>query len=946
MPSSRLFMFGPVRLERDATAAPGLESRKALALLCYIVLRGERVARPHLVDMFWGDMAEERGRHNLRRVLSNIGAALPGWLDVERHTVGYSPGPAAWTDVAVVAELRAEGTREALATAVELMRGDLLADLTLDACPEFETWLVVEREHWRQRCAEMLERLLAYCEQTGDYTDGITYAERLVALDPWREEGHRALMRLLALNGERNLALSAYETLRRILAEDLHVEPTGETRRLRDQIASGEIGPSVSPAPSHNLPGPLTPFVGRDAEMIELLSLLDPSAPSRLVTIIGLGGMGKSRLALEVAHRLWRSYAHGACLAPLESAAGPAFIVSAIAAALGVRFEGPTDPRDQLLAYLRDKEMLLVLDGFERHVAAAEVIIEILRQAPGVKALVTSRTALRLHAEHVFDLEGLPFPSGDDDGRPDYAGVQLFVQGAQRARRRFSVSPSTLPAIVQICRALQGLPLGIELAAALVETQSCQEIAAEIARDLDALATTLHDIPPAHRSLRAVFEHSWRLLTDDEQAALGALAVFAGGFDRAAAATVAGAPAKMLAGLVSKSLLAQRDDDGDVPVRYDMHALVRQYALEKVGRGADYDRLMARHLGYYVALAEESETGLIGVNQAAWWKRLELEHDNVRHALAWGIAHDAHVSLRLAGALWRFWFERCDYAEGKRWLTSALGAAGAAGADARAKALFGASRLAHAQGHIEAARRLLEEGLPLARQASDRRLAAFTASDLGWRRHEAGERESAKALWAEGLQMAQQAGDGWLVAVVTASLGEAALNDGEVATAELLLERSVDLARSAGDALLLAFHLALLARARAARGDAAAASACLRESLAIRRQYGNKANIAACLEGLAAVTAAVRPSAGPTWAVTLLGAAAALRDAVQTPIPPVEITAYAATVESLRSQLSEAEFSAAWAAGRAMSLEQVIAWAEAEPTEESPERTFPTRTTS
>ncbi|MFN8471117.1 MAG: BTAD domain-containing putative transcriptional regulator [Anaerolineae bacterium] len=931
MPSSRLFMFGPVRLERDDNTTPGLESRKALALLCYLVARRERISRPHLVDMFWGDMTEERGRHNLRRVLSNIGACLPAWLEVDRHTVRYTPGPNTWDDISAAEQLRAEGTADALAAAVELMRGDLLADLSLDSCPEFETWLIVEREHWRQRCGEMIERLIDYREQENDLTRGIAIAERLVALDPWREEGHRALMRLLALNGERNAALAAYDACRRVLAEELQVEPTSETRGLRDQIIAGEIGPKVVSATSHNLPAPLTPFIGREPELDELVRLLDPASPNRLVTVMGLGGMGKSRLALETGHRLWQRYAHGAYLAPLESATGPEFVVFAIAAALDLRFEGPTDPRAQLLGYLRDKALLLILDGFEQHLAAVDLIIDILRAAVGVKILVTSRAALHLHAEQVFDVDGLPFPTEDDPGAAEYASVRLFVQGAQRAQRRFQPSAANLPAIYRICRTLRGLPLGIELAASLVGTESCQDLAVEITRDLDAISTTMRDIPPAHRSLRAVFEHSWSLLTADERVALTGLAVFAGGFDRTAAHQVAGASARMLTALGAKSLLTKRESEGELGVRFDMHTLVRQYALDKLERAESYDALMSRYLDFYVALAEESETQLIGANQATWWKRVSVEHDNIRHALVWGLEHNPDAALRLAGALWRFWFERCYYEEAETWLTRVLVAARDSSAVARAKALFGASRISHAQGDIDEAWRLLEQALPLAREGGDLGLLALTASDLGWRRYERGERESAKALWAEALQVAQQAKDGWLVAVVTASLGEAALNDGDLERAASLFAESTSLARSLGDSLLLAFHLALLARVRAGQGDSAGATACLLESLDIRQEYGNKANIAACLEGLAAVAATERRPAALSWAVQLLGAAEALRDAVHTPIPPVECPAYTSTVDALRAKLPDADFAKAWAAGRALSLDGEIALAHAAP---------------
>lgn len=928
MPPSRLLTFGPVRLERHDASSVGLESRKALALLCYVVAHAGPVARPHLVDLFWGDLPEERGRHNLRRVLSNIGASLPGWLRVDRHTVAFEGGADAWIDVAEVTRLRSRGGLVDLAAAVDMMMGDYLADLWLDGCPDFETWLVIEREQWRQRAAEMLGRLIATYRERGDYAHARGYAERLVALDPWREEAHRELMYLLALSGERSAALAQFETARRVLAEELGVEPSQETAALAEQIRSGELAPPPATAPARRpLPAPLTPLVGREAEVDDLVALLDPAAGQRLVTIVGLGGMGKSRLALEVAHRSEMAFAHGAAFVPLDPLAAAEFLVSAIVGSLGLRFEGATDPRDQLLHALRDQEMLLVLDGFERLLTAADLLIDILTHAGGVKLLVTSREALHLHAEAVFDVEGLPFPDSDTPAAVDYAAVRLFVQGAQRVRRRFAVTEDTRPPILRICRALRGLPLGLELAAALVASQSCRAIADAIDANLDILATTMRDVPPAHRSLRAVFEWSWRLLDDDEQAALAALAAFRAGFDRVAAADVALANAAMLRALAAKSLLIKRDALAAAEARYEMHELVRQYALAKLDEGGQRVAVYSRYLAFYADLAHESEGQLIGADQARWWERLAVEHDNLREALTWAMRHDPAAALRLAGSLWRFWFERCEYEAGERWLVEALDTAGEGDPAARAKALFGASRLAHAQGHIDAAWQRLEEGLPLAREGGDAGVLAFTASDLAWRRYEQGERASARALWGEALDVARQAGDRWLVAVVTASLGEAALNEGDVASARRDLAASVDLARDLGDALLLAFHLALLARALTACGEWPAAYACLGESLDIRQRLGNKANVAACLEGLAAVAAAEGEVAVAPWAVQLLGAADGLRDAVHTPIPPVEHAAYAATVQALRDRLPLADFAAAWAAGRALTFDDALALA-------------------
>lgn len=923
MPPSRLFAFGPVRLERNDASAVGLESRKALALLCYVVAQAGPVARPHLVDLFWGDLPEERGRHNLRRVLSNISASLPGWLYVDRHTVAFAGGADAWVDAIEVTRLRARGDPDTLAAAVDLMGGDYLADLWLDDCPDFETWLVIEREHWRQRAAEMLGRLIATHTETGDYGRARGYAERLVALDSWREEGHRELMRLLALSGERSAALAQFETARRALAEELGVEPSRETVALAEQIRSGELAPPpVAMLARPRRPAPLTPLVGREAEVAELVALLDPASGQRLVSIVGLGGMGKSRLALEVAHRSENVYAHGTAFVSLDPLASAEFLVSAIAGSLGLRFEGTTDPREQLLTALRDKEMLLALDGFERLLAGADLLIDILTHAGKVKLLVTSRQPLHLHAETVFDVAGLPFPDTDQDAAADYAAVRLFAQGAQRVNRRFAVTDATRPPILRICRALRGLPLGLELAAALVATQSCGQIADAIDANLDILTTTMRDVPPAHRSLRAVFEWSWSLLDADERAALATLAIFRGGFDARAAEQVAQASPAMLGALVAKSLLIRPMGEAPPDARYEMHELVRQYALAKLDQRGD--REFARYLAFYAGLARESEAQLIGADQARWWQRLAVEHDNLRQALTWALRHDPATALRLAGSLWRFWFERCEYEAGERWLVEALATTHEGDAASRAKALFGASRLAHAQGHIDAAWQRLEEGLPLARQGGDAGVLAFTASDLGWRRYERGERAAARALWIEALDVARQAGDGWLVAVVTASLGESALSEGDMTVARRDLAASVDLARDLGDALLLAFHLALLARALTASGAWPAAYACLGESLDIRQRLGNKANVAACLEGLAAVAAAEGQAAVAPWAVQLLGAADGLRDIVHTPIPPVEHPAYAATVQALRDRLPTAEFAAAWAAGRALSLADAV----------------------
>ncbi|MGH8631367.1 MAG: ATP-binding protein, partial [Burkholderiales bacterium] len=379
--------------------------------------------------------------------------------------------------------------------------------------------------------------------------------------------------------------------------------PPIQTTRLRDLATAGLLDYTTA-RPRDNLPTPPTPLIGRERELAEMARLLgDPQC--RLLTLAGPGGIGKTRLAIEAADHQREAFADGAhfvSLAPIRSAE---FIVPAIADAIGFAFYGAEDPKAQLLNYLSGKAPLLVLDNLEHLLEGVALLAEILERGPAVKLLATSRERLNLHGEWVLDIQGLPFP--DEAGSAEvegYSAVALFVQTARRAHVDFVLAAEERPAVARICRLVEGMPLGIELAAAWVRTLSCREIAQEIERNLadprqgmDFLAASMRDVPERHRSIRAAFDHSWNLLSAEEQQVMRQLSVFRGGFRREAAEQVAGATLPLLSALVDKSLL-RRTEAG----RFDLHELVRQYAAAQLQADPQDEFVTCERFSHYYAV--------------------------------------------------------------------------------------------------------------------------------------------------------------------------------------------------------------------------------------------------------------------------------------------------------------------------------------------------------
>jgi predicted ATPase/DNA-binding SARP family transcriptional activator len=870
-----------------ANAPPAtFESDKARALLAYLVVEsGQPHRRESLLGLLWPDCSEDIARRNLRQTLYTLRQAIgdhtakPPYLLISREEIQFNRASDHSLDVAEFQSLlsacdahvhprpeacgKCAGRRE---KAVRLYRGKFLGQFFLQDSAEFEEWALVQRESLHRRALEALAHLAQYHERCGDYEAARRFGLRQLELDPWREEAHRQVMRALALSGQRSEALVQYETCRRLLVKELGVEPSAETRELYEEISRGgrpakrQASFADSPTTVRSFPVPLTPFVGRERELADLNRLLaDPQC--RLVTLVGPGGVGKTRLALHAASDHREKFAEGVAFIPLTPVGSTGLIVPAIAEALDLSFHSASDPKQQLLDGLREKQMLLVLDNFEHLLDGAGLCVEILQCASEVKLLVTSREPLNLLGEWVYEVAGLAFPGPEAiEGFEDYSAVSLFLERACRARVGFELREEERRAIARICRSVEGLPLALELAAAWVRTLSCAEIALQIDRDLDFLTVARRDLPERHRSLRAVFDHSWSMLTLEEQSVLSKLCVFRGGFEREAAERVASASLSALAALVAKSLVRRVEGN-----RYSLHELVRQYAQERLVESGELDATCGEHLGFFLDLAEKAEHKLVGFEQRAWSDRLEQDQDNLRAALEWSLRRGevkdelsdqpeeqaVQESLRLAGALFMFWKRRDHWSEGREWLQRALiQSAGFPGSKERAQALNGAVILAVEQADVGPATALSAENLALSRSLGDRHSLASALNAHGYLLWKQKDFAAARAYCEEGLILFRELSDRFGTAESLHVLGHIATNQDDYEAADSYLAESVSIYREIGDHLGLHFSYGDLGLVAYLRNDFVAAQSRFEESLAGARRIGSIPGMVASLNGL------------------------------------------------------------------------------------------------
>jgi predicted ATPase/DNA-binding SARP family transcriptional activator len=922
-------LFAGLRAEGEGRVITRFPTQKTGVLLAYLAYHVHRShPRDTLIELLWPELAPPSARNSLSKALSSLRHLLEppgvpaGTLLLSDHaTVQLNP-EAVTTDVAQFeAALQTAARspdhaekRSVLIEAVELYRSELLPHC-------HESWVLEQREWLAESYFQSLHTLVALLEANGGVERALAYARRGVLIDGLREEARRDAMRLHAAMGQPEAALRLYRELERRLKEELEATSSAETRALAEEIAAGH-GPGSAGKRStvperqpddaahrgranvaHNLPAAVTSFVGREREMADIRRLL---GRNRLLTLTGAAGSGKTRLALEVAHGMLDGFPDGVFFVDLAPIRDPDLVLSAIAQTVGVREAGDQPLRETLAGYLRERQLLLVLDNFEQVIPAALVLAQLLAAAPRLKVIVTSRESLRLRGEQEIPVLPLPVPpvaapragalsasQRHPQGGPlqQYAAVELFFQRAVNVRPEFALTDENAAAVAEICARLDGLPLAIELAAARIKVYCPEMLLAQLAgvprvgapgrlrgTSLQLLVGGARDLPERQQTLRSAIAWSYDLLGKEEKRLFRRHAVFVGGFTVEAAEAVCDAdgdlgidPLEGLASLLDKNLLWQlapadrhppSDRPGSAPVdtnpapqhlparcegpRLTMLETIREYALERLVESGEAPAVRRRHAEYFLALAERAGPEFQGPAQGEWFERVETEQDNLRAALAWSQSgsDNAEEGLRLTGALGRFWEARGYFVEGRRWLEGALERSRGVPSPALAKAFTRAGRLAWGQNDYTTARCLTEEGLATARRSGGKGDIAYALLSLGLVAQFQADYMAARSCQEESLALYRELGDQGGTASTLFLLGHLVSAQNELATARSHYTEGLTIFRQLGDKRRIAWTLSNLAHLACRHGDYATAEAHSEESMAIFREIGDRWGVA------------------------------------------------------------------------------------------------------
>jgi non-specific serine/threonine protein kinase len=929
-------LFGSLHVSCEGQSLRPLRSQKGKWLLALLTLRhGREIQRTWLADQLWPDSSQPLASLNMS--LSDLCRALGGEAVRIIRTPRTLCLDLTGADVDVIAFDAAiqQATPPALLQAVNLYTAPLLQDC-------METWVLQEREARKNAYASALETLAAGAMADGDRAEAIRFLRKAVAIEAAQEKLHRWLMEILTEAGDYTGALQVYRDLQMRLQTEFRRAPEEATTALHQhirQMAHRRAGtpicaPSgVAPPSPSNLPHPLTPLLGRNQDLNEIVARIPGT---RLVTLTGTGGVGKTRLATAAALEIAAHFAHGAHLVKLDALTDPDLIPQHTARTLGVEGQPGHNWTETLMEFLRGRQLLLLLDNCEHLIgAAADFARQLLTAASGLHILATSRERLGLMGEAVWIVPPLAIPQGaiptDIQQYLDYPAIHLFYDRAVAVRADFALSPHNAVAISHICRHLDGLPLAIELAAALTTTLSVHDIAAHLNDRFRLLQSGDRTAPQRHQALKTTLNWSYDQLTAPEQTLLCRLSVFAGGWTLAAADALSptqssqkGAVIGLLSRLVSKSLVLAKEEPAGM--RYDMLETIREYGRELLSADLpQWRQSRQKHGDYYLALAETAAPELLGPDQAAWLETLERESDNLRAALSWATEAGAtpEPALRLGIALLRFWYARGYYDEGQDWLQRILQMPGHQPPELRLKTVHNSGNLHYAQYQHAAARSCFEEALKIARETGDRRATAAALASLA----NVDVREklfaSARIRFEEGHQLFEALGDRHATATVLSSLAMVACQgEKDYAAARELHQRGLALYRELGSLYYIAQECINLAYTLTLSEDTESAYTYLNEGLALSRTLKNPHLFAHCLtnySGLAIIEG--------RWerAAVLIGADFALRAKIDACLPEDAMAEYRRDEQRLRAELGDAAFEAYLKQGGNLTEEEVQA---------------------
>lgn len=962
-------MFGGLRVIYGPRTITRFRTKKAGALLAYLAYHvGRTFPREELIELLWPESELDRGRMSLRTELASLRRQLeppgvPSGCVIEADAIFLRiPREAVSTDVNAfqsALEAAAAATEDAerldcLATAAAIYTGDLLSGY-------YDDWIFPEREHLSASYLAALRRLTELHASSRNDALALEYAWKAVQTDPLNEEAHGDLIRLYLTVGDTEAAAGQLERLLSNLCDELAIQPSDETRRLEIEVnrRAGKrstprmAGASVTTSPiSHStalkeprvtasryppfLPHHFTRFFGRTVELERLVQLLTPTSTDiptlqggGLVTLTGLGGTGKTRLALETAERLAPAYDNAVWFIALEEILDPELIPGAIADTLRLKRTPTTPVLDQVVEALSEQPVLLVLDNYEQLVLSGSSLVSaLLSRISTLRCLVTSRQRLALPGEREIPLDPLPVPKDRDllEELLEVPSVQLFVDRAQSVRPDFQITRGNAAAVSALCRRLEGIPLAIELAAARAQVLTAAQMAEMIDDRFSLLSTRQTNKLSRHRSLWAAIEWSFELLPPEVQRFFTRLSLFRGGWTLDAAQAVAAEPraVEYLSQLRGHSLILA--EERGTAFRFRLMDSLREYADHRLSV-EERPALEDRHSAYYARIAEMSQYNHSPSGQAETLVRLEEEHDNLRAILQREISRDSALATSIAGDLWKFWQSHGHYREGRALLAQVLTLpsnihpADTAATGALANVLNGAGSLAWSQGDLEVGRQYQERSLALFHAIGDRRSAGYVLIWLGNAAYHKGDYADARERYKESLNILRELGDTNGIGYSLVWLGNIESRLGRFETASEHYRESLKRARENEDLQLTAYALYGLGHAALKQGRVTEAEAFQRECLLLRQQLGERLGIVTSLESFAFIAHA---QGLYDRAVELAAAAQAQRKELDVPLPPIMHKEYDTMLETPRAILSHELYTDAEARGRNLDLEQAI----------------------
>jgi predicted ATPase/DNA-binding SARP family transcriptional activator len=920
----------------------GITSRPAQSLFAYLILNAETShRREKLAGLLWPDSLEETARDNLRHALWRVRKALDSasstrFLHADDLTIKFEASSDYGLDTAELEKMGEDASADDLAAILSAYQGELLPGF-------YDEWVVLEREHLQSVFEHHMARLMSLLRDEKRWLDILDWAERWIRLGQKPEPAYRALMSAHAAKGDMSKVAATYERCVNSLRE-FGVEPSEQTKELYENLKSGKETPEavslvtkpITKEVSSNIPVPLTSFIGRQKELKEIAKLL---SSSRLLTLTGPGGVGKTRLAIQTARDSIKKFKNGVFWVGLVGLSDENLIPHAIAQSLNVREVSNEPLTNTLKDHLKLKDLLLILDNCEHMIeASAQYAEHLLAGSAKLKILATSRERLGLFNETTWPVPSLPLPEKQRTPSPseleEYASVELFAERARAINSDFLLTAQNATSIAQICQCLDGIPLAIELAAARIKVLSVDEIASRLNDRFSLLTSGSRTALPRQQTLRATIDWSYDLLTEPERILFRRLAIFAGSFTLEGIEEVCSQGMNrrdlldLLGRLVDKSLVMVDVASSKTETRYRLLETIREYVRQKMDEAGETTELQNRHLEYFVGLAEEAEKNTFGADSVRYHQRLDQELDDIRTAMQWSIqAHQATMAYQLAAALFYFWYNRSPL--GEEWqgqLNKALSLPeGLERTSGRAKALNAMGFSYWADVIPVNPRREVAEALSIGRELGDRVIIARSLYNLGLIEGMEGRYVEARSLFEQSLELFRELGFHNMEYIWPLTfLGDVDFNLNDLEGALRHYGESISALRELKDRNFLAYVVRRMGQLKWYQGEYEKAALFCRESLTFNQELGDERGVIASISAFAGIATAQGRLAP---AARLFGAVEAMLRSKNIQLVHMDRMEYDRNVTTLHAQLGPLTFEKAWRRGSSMTLEQSIEFA-------------------